>query len=363
MDMQIIPLEKNQIKPLPTDYVFGKHFTNRMFTQKYSSEKGWHEAQIGPYEPLVLDPSALVFHYGQEIFEGTKAYRRPDGHINLFRPWENAKRFNSSAERMCMPVVDVEDHVAAIAKLVEMDHAWVPYQEGTALYIRPTMIATDSNLGMRASDQYLHYVICCPVGNYYSSGMAPVAVFISDDYRRAVKGGTGAAKTGGNYAASLMVAEKVKKQGYAQVLWLDAITGRYIEEVGTMNIMFVYGDKTIVTPPLTGSILPGVTRDSLLKLAPDLGYEVREEMLEVEQMLADVQAGKITEVFGCGTAVVISPVNKFGYRNQEYHVADGQVGPVATRLYDELTGIQFGRKPDPYGWTYVVEVPKSNGDY
>lgn len=356
MNIDLIPLTPEQIKPIPTELQFGTNFTNRMFTQKFTPAKGWHDAQIGPYKPFTLDPSALVFHYGQEIFEGTKAYRRPDGHINLFRPWDNAKRFNDSAKRMSMQGVDVEEHVAAIAQLVALEHEWVPSLPGAALYIRPTMIATDEFIGMRASESYLHYIITCPVGNYYATGLAPISVFISTEYRRAVKGGTGAAKTGGNYAASLMVAEEVKKLGYMQVLWLDAIHGRYIEEVGTMNIMFVYEGNKIVTPKLTGSILPGVTRASLLQLAPDLGYEVEEGTLEVEQMLADVQSGKITEVFGCGTAVVISPVGAFGYQGQDYQVGDGQVGPVSSHLYQELTDIQFGRKPDPYGWTYKIEV-------
>jgi branched-chain amino acid aminotransferase len=359
MNIDIAPLTPEQTKPIPSELTFGTNFTNRMFSQKYTPETGWHSAQIGPYQPITLDPSALVFHYGQEIFEGTKAYRRPDGHINLFRPWDNAKRFNDSAERMSMQPVDVEDHVAAIAQLVELEHEWVPDQQGAALYIRPTMIATDEYIGMRASQSYLHYIITCPVGNYYSTGLAPVSVFISNEYRRAVKGGTGAAKTGGNYAASLMVSEQVKKEGFVQVLWLDAVHGRYVEEVGTMNIMFVYDGRKIVTPKLTGSILPGITRASLLTLAPDLGYEVEEGMIDVNEMLADVQSGKITEVFGCGTAVVISPVGKFGYEGQEYIVNNNEVGPVASKLYQELTDIQFGRKEDPYGWTYKIEVPKA----
>lgn len=356
MDIEVVPVSEGERKEKPAELTFGASFTDHMFTQMYTPERGWHEGRIEKYRPFTLDPSALVFHYGQEIFEGTKAYRRPDGRINLFRPWENAKRFNRSAQRMSMQPVDVEDHVAAIAKLVELEQEWVPSEPGTSLYIRPTMIATDPAIGMRASASYLHYIITCPVGNYYASGMAPVSVYISDEYRRAVKGGTGAAKTGGNYAASLMVAEKVKKLGYVQVLWLDAVTGKYVEEVGTMNIMFVYEGKKIVTPPLTGSILPGVTRDSLLTLAPDLGYEVEERLIKVDEMLADVASGKITEVFGCGTAVVISPVGQFGYKEQTHRVGDGEVGPVAKALYKALTDIQFGRVEDKYGWTHVIDV-------
>lgn len=354
MDIQLNLVPPTERKPIPTQLAFGQNFTDHMFWQTYTAERGWHGAEVGPYHPLTLDPSALVLHYAQEIFEGTKAYRRPDGRVNLFRPWENAKRFNSSAERMSMAQVDVEEHVAAIAKLVEVDQAWVPNADGSSLYIRPTMIATEAAIGVKASQEYLHFVITCPVGNYYPQGMAAVPVYISDEYRRAVKGGTGAAKTGGNYAASLYVSEQVKKQGYVQVLWLDAVTGRYVEEVGTMNIMFVYEGKKIVTPALTGSILAGITRDSLLKLAPDLGYEVAEEQLEVAQVLADIESGKITEVFGCGTAVVISPVGKFGYKGVDYTVGKGEVGPVAQHLYQALTDIQYGRVPDPYGWTYTI---------
>ena len=354
MDIQLNLVPTADRKPIPTQLAFGQNFTDHMFRQKYTAEVGWHAAEIGPYEPITLDPAALVFHYAQEIFEGTKAYRTPDGHVNLFRPWENAKRFNFSAERMSMATVDVEDHVLAIAKLVETDQAWVPSADGSSLYIRPTMIATEAGIGVKASHSYLHFIITCPVGNYYPQGMSAVPVFISDEYRRAVKGGTGAAKTGGNYAASLYVSEQVKQKGYVQVLWLDAVTGRYIEEVGTMNIMFVYEGKKVVTPALTGSILAGITRDSLLRLAPDLGYEVAEELLEVEQVLADIQSGKITEAVGCGTAVVVSPVGKFGYKGQDYTVGDGQVGPVASHLYKALTDIQYGRVPDPYGWIHTI---------
>lgn len=356
MDIKIEKLTPEQTKPVPTEFQFGRTFSNRMYTCHYDSDKGWHDPKIGPYGPLVLDPATSVFHYSQEIFEGLKAYKRPDGHINLFRPWENAARFNRSAERMSMKTVDAEDHVQAIASLVELEHEWIPSGDGTSLYIRPAMIATDPFLGVAASQTYLHYIIVGPVGNYYAEGMAPVGVLISDDYRRAVRGGTGAAKTGGNYSASLIASEKAKAKGYTQVLWLDAIHGKFVEEVGTMNIMFVYEGKKIVTPKLTGSILPGVTRDSLLTLAPDLGYEVSEEEIEIEQMLADVKSGKITEVFGCGTAVVVSPVGWFGYRGENIDVNHRQMGPIAQQLYDALTDIQFGRAKDPYGWTMKIEV-------
>ncbi len=357
MEIKILPLDPKATKiPPVADFGFGNLFANRMFTQTYTAGVGWHDARIEPYGPFELMPSTAVLHYGQEIFEGTKAYRRPDGHINLFRPWENARRFNESAQRMVMPMVDEEDHVAAIVKLVEMEHEWVPGAPGESLYIRPAMIATEPALGVHASKSYLHFIIISPVGAYFKGGFSPVSVYISDEYRRAVKGGTGAAKTGGNYAASLYVSEAVKAQGYAQVLWLDAIEGRFIEEVGAMNICFVYKGKQIVTPRLSGSILPGITRKSVLQLAPDLGYEVSEETLDVTEMLADLKAGKITEVFGCGTAAVIAPVGKFGYKEETYLINDNQSGPVSRHLFEQLTGIQNGRLPDPYGWTHTITV-------
>ncbi len=356
MEIKIVDLTAEQDRPVPAEYKFGHTFSNRMFSQKYSPEKGWHEATIGPFAPLTLSPATAVLHYAQEIFEGLKAYRRPDGHINLFRPWENARRFNQSARRMSMQTVDEEDHVQAIASLVELEQAWVPSGDGATLYIRPVMIATDEAIGVYASHTYLHYIIVGPVGNYYTGGMAPVSVLISDEYRRAAKGGTGAAKTGGNYAASLIASEEAKKKGYTQVLWLDATTGRLIEEVGTMNIMFVYEGRRIVTPALTGSILPGVTRDSILTLGRDLGYEVKETEIDVEEALRDIESGLITEVFGCGTAVVVSPVGRLGYRGKDYIVNNQEIGPVAQHLFLELTDIQFGRKKDPYGWTMKIEV-------
>lgn len=354
MDIKIETLSEADEKPVPEDGLgFGNTFTNYIFEQKYSPEKGWHEATIQPYHPLALDPATAVLHYAQTIFEGTKAYRRPDGGINLFRPWENVRRFNESARRMSMPVVDEEEHLQAIVQLVEIDEKWVPDPPG-ALYIRPVMIATDAALGVHASKTYLHYVILGPVGSYFKEGFNPIPVYISDEYRRAVVGGTGAAKTGGNYAASLLVTEKAKKKGYSQVLWLDAVEGRYVEEVGAMNICFVYEGQKIVTPALTGSILPGITRKSVVQLGRDLGYDVEEARVDVNEMLNDVESGRITEVFGCGTAAVIAPVGKFGYGDKEVVINDYEVGPVSERLYQELTGIQFSRREDPYGWTYQI---------
>lgn len=357
MDLEIVPLDESQLKTAPKDdFGFGNKFSNRMFTQKYTEGIGWHDAEIGPYAPFVLPPATAVFHYAQEIFEGTKAYRRPDGNINLFRPWENARRFNHSAVRMSMPVVDEEDHLAAIVKLIELENDWVPEADGAALYIRPAMMGVDPMLGVHASKSYIHFVIVGPVGSYFAEGFNPVSVYIEDKYVRAVVGGVGSAKTGGNYAASLFVGAEAKKKGYSQVLWLDGIERRYVEEVGAMNICFVYEGKRIVTPPLNGSILPGITRNSLLTLGADLGYEMAEAPVDVYEMVADIESGKITEVFGCGTAAVIAPVGKFGFQGKEYTINNYEPGPVATHLFKELTDIQYGRVPDRFGWTHMIEV-------
>lgn len=353
MNVEVVPLEESELKPVPQEYKFGATFSNRMFSQHYTKGEGWHSAKIHAYQPFELDPATATFHYGQSIFEGTKAYKTPDGKINLFRPWENMRRFNRSANRMAMPMVDEEDHLSAMIQLVELEADWVPDSPG-ALYIRPVMMATDPALGVQASKTYLHYIIVGPVGSYFSAGFSPISVYISDTYIRAAAGGVGAAKTSGNYAASLYVSEKVKKDGYAQVLWLDATESRYIEEVGAMNICFVYEGKHIVTPELSGSILQGVTRDSVITLGQDLGYTVSEERIDVNVILSDIESGKITEVFGCGTAAVIAPVGKFGYQDKEYTINNYEVGSVSQHLYDELTGIQFGRIPDRFDWTLTI---------
>ncbi len=350
MSIEIKSLAPEQRQSCPKEFSFGVTFSDHMFTQTFEQDKGWHDALISPYHALSLDPSAAVFHYGQEIFEGLKAYRKADGGINLFRPQENVKRFNRSAIRMVMPQVDENLHLAAIKSLVHLDQNWVPDQQGSSLYIRPTMIATSPKLGLGASSSYSHFIIAGPAGSYFKGGLLPIFVYVADEYRRAVKGGVGEAKTGGNYAASLYASEEVIKQGYSQVLWLDAIDGRYIEEVGAMNICFVYEGKHIVTPELSGSILPGITRDSILKLAPTLGYEISEQRLDIEQILADIDSGKITEVFGCGTAAVISPVGKLGFKGQEHVINNNQTGDVAKTLHDELTGIQYGTREDKFGW-------------
>lgn len=356
MKIKITSLPEGMDNSMPEKFVFGRTFANRMFTQRYERGHGWQDPEIGLYAPISLMPATAVFHYGQEIFEGLKAYRRPDGNINLFRPWENARRFNASAERMRMPHVDEEDHLQAMIDLVTLEHAWVPSAPESSLYLRPFMIATEPALGVHASESYLHCIIVGPVGAYFSTGLKPVSVYISDEYVRAAAGGTGAAKTGGNYAASLYVAEQVKAKGYQQVLWLDAKEHRYVEEVGAMNIAFVYDGKHIATPALSGSILAGITRDSLLRLAPDLGYTVSEEQLDINDILRDIESGKITEAFGCGTAAVIAPVGDFGFKGKTYTVGNGQIGPVSAHLRQSLTDIQWGRVPDPYHWTHTIQV-------
>jgi branched-chain amino acid aminotransferase len=355
MDIQVVPIEDSQLRRPPTaDYGFCVVFANRMFTQRYAPNRGWHDAKIEPFGPLELSPATASLHYAQMIFEGMKAYRRADGRVNLFRPWDNMRRFNNSARRMAMAPVDEEEHLAAICKLIAIEEEWVPWQPDASLYIRPTMIAADATLGVRASASYLHYVIISPVGPYFTEGFNPVSVYITDQYTRAVRGGVGEAKTGGNYAASLHAGEDARQKGYSQVLWLDAIERRYVEEVGAMNICFVYDGRRIVTPSLTGSILPGVTRRSVIELGRHLGYEVEEAMIDVHEMLADVQSGRITEVFGCGTAAVIAPVGKFGFHDEEIIINTGQAGPVAHELFQRLTDIQYGRVPDPFGWTYTI---------
>lgn len=352
IEINSLPIENRN--SCPKEFSFGVTFSDHMFIQDFDKDTGWNGANIGPYRALSLDPSAAVFHYSQEIFEGLKAYRNANGGINLFRPEENIKRFNRSAKRMVMPEVDESFHLEAIKSLVKLDQNWVPDQQGASLYIRPTMIATSPKLGLGASSSYSHFIITGPAGSYFAGGLTPISVFVADKYRRAVKGGVGEAKTGGNYAASLYASEEVSKLGYSQVLWLDAVDGKYIEEVGAMNICFVYEGKRIVTPALSGSILPGITRDSILKLAPSLGYEVSEQKLDIEEILADIDSGKITEVFGCGTAAVISPVGTLAFKDVDHVINNNETGPVSKHLYDELTGIQYGTREDKFGWVQTL---------
>lgn len=354
--IRIEPVDDSAREPLPENLGFGRHFTQRMFTQRYSPERGWHDPVIGPYRPLSLDPATEIFHNGQMIFEGTKAYRRADGNVNLFRPEKNAQRFNLSASRMSMPVVDPEFHIHAIRELVRLEHHWVPERENAALYIRPVMLAMDRSLEVRASREYLHYIILSPVSPYFASGFEPVAVYVAHDFVRAVRGGTGEAKTPGNYAGSIAAGEIALQKGYQQVLWLDALERNYVDEVGAMNIAFVYEGRHLVTPILTGAILRGVTRDSIMQLAPGLDLTISEKRIEIDEVVNGINDGRITEAFGMGTGAVIAPVGRLAYQDRELVLNDGEPGPVARRIYNELTGIQYGRRPDPYHWTRTIKV-------
>jgi branched-chain amino acid aminotransferase len=344
------------ISELPTELGFGRFFADRMFTQRYTRARGWHAATIGPYGPITLDPAAQVLHNGQMIFDGTKAYRRADGGINLFRTERNAERFNRSAQRMGMPEVPVEDHVQAITELVRREARWVPAQPQTALYIRPVMIATEKDLAIRAPGEFLHFIILSPVAPYFANGFAPVAVHVPHAYVRAVRGGTGEAKTPGNYAGSIVATEQAIARGYQQVLWLDAVERRYVDEVGAMNIAFIEAGRVLRTPALSGAILHGITRESVLTLARDAGLEVREERIDFFEVLDDLRSGRITEVFGMGTGAVIAPVGRLGYQDRDLTVGDGAPGPVARQLFETLTAIQYGRCPDPYGWTRRIDA-------
>ena len=356
MKFEIMPLPADKMKTKLEDQSklgFGKHFADRMLLAEWHAGKGWYDARIKPYEPFVLDPSCMVFHYGQEIFEGLKAYKWADGRVALFRPEMNARRFNQSGDRLCMPAVSDELFIQGIEQLVALEKAWIPTAPGTSLYIRPAMIAVEPALGIKPSDHYYFYVILSPVGAYYAAGFNPVSILVEDTYVRAVPGGTGEAKTGGNYASSLKAGLAAKHKGFDQVLWLDGRERRYIDEVGSMNMFFAYGNK-IVTAPLTGSILSGVTRDSVLTLATSIGYEVEERLIDVNDLMADIRAGKVTEAFGSGTAAVITPVGRLSYQGETLHLSCGRVGQVTQRIYDTLVSIQTGNLPDPFNWVRFV---------
>ncbi len=354
MKRDILPLSTPKAKiDDESKLAFGTEFTDRMFVMEFDRKKGWHSARIQPYGPFSLDPAATVLHYSQEIFEGLKAFRRSDGSIALFRPQDNISRFNRSATRMCMPEVDEKFFLDSLLELIRLESDWVPKSEGTSLYIRPTMIATEAFLGVRPADQYLCYIILSPVGAYYKGGIAPVKIWISDHYVRAAHGGTGEAKTGGNYAASLMAAKEAAENGYDQVLWLDAREKKYVEEVGSMNMIFLYDDK-IVTSPLKGTVLDGITRRSVLHLLKDMGYKIEERALSVDEVMEGAGNGRLKEAFGTGTAVVISPVGSFCYKDKCVQLGNGEPGELTMKLYKELTDIQYGRQTDKHDW--VVEL-------
>lgn len=332
---------------------FGTIFTDHMFVMNYETGKGWFDPRVVPYQPISLQPSAMVFHYGQEMFEGLKAYRADDGRALLFRPDMNAKRTNNTNKRLCIPEIPVEDFIQAVQAVVKVDEAWIPNKPGTSLYIRPFIIATDPFLGVRPSNTYLFVIILSPVGAYYPEGLNPVKIWIEDDYVRAVKGGIGEAKTGGNYVASMAAQLKAHDEGYSQVLWLDGVERKYIEEVGAMNIFFKINGK-VLTPMLNGSILPGITRNSVIALCKEWGYEVEERRISVDELYEASVNGTLEEVWGTGTAAVISPVGHLRFQDQVMQIKDGGIGELSQKLYDTVTGIQLGKIEDTRGW--VVEV-------
>lgn len=333
---------------------FGTIFTDHMFIMNYTEGNGWHDARVVPYQPLTLDPSAMVFHYGQEMFEGLKAYKAEDGRILLFRPEMNAIRTNNTNRRLCIPELPVEDFVQAITTVVKVDEAWIPTKPGTSLYIRPFIIATDPFLGVRPSNTYMFIIILSPVGPYYPEGLDPVKIWIEDDFVRAVKGGIGEAKTGGNYVASMKSQVKAHDEGYSQVLWLDGVERKYIEEVGAMNIFFKI-NGTVVTPKLNGSILPGVTRDSVIQLCKEWGIPIEERKISIDDIAEAYQKGQLEEVFGTGTAAVISPVGQLRWEDQIMLIQNGSIGQLSQRLYDTLTSIQLGKLQDTHKWTVEIK--------
>ena len=332
---------------------FGKIFTDHMFVMNYTAGQGWHDARIVPYAPFQLDPATAVLHYAQEIFEGMKAYRTADGTIQLFRPDCNAKRMQDSADRLCIPPIPEEDYIQAVKAIVDVDRDWVPHSDGASLYIRPFAFASDVGLGVHAAKEYIFCIICSPSGAYYAEGINPVRIYVEDDYIRAAPGLTGFTKCGGNYAASIKAGEMAEEQGFAQVLWLDGVEKKYVEEVGSMNIMFKIDGK-IYTAPCTGTVLPGVTRRSIIELLRDWGYEVCEEHVAIADIMKAGHDGKLEEVFGTGTAAVVSPVKELDWKGDKVFISGGKIGELTQKLYDTLTGIQWGKIPDTKGWIVPV---------
>jgi branched-chain amino acid aminotransferase len=333
---------------------FGRVFTDHMVTIRYSEGKGWYDARVQPRAPIPIDPATAVLHYAQEIFEGLKAYHTADGGVTLFRPEANAARFVRSAERMAMPPLPEQVFLDSLYQILAVDRDWIPTDEDSSLYLRPFMFANEVFLGVRPSNEYLYVLIASPVGSYFSGGVKPVSVWVSPTYTRAAPGGTGAAKCGGNYAASLIAQAEAMEHGCDQVVFLDAVERRYVDELGGMNIFFVYDDGTLVTPPLTGTILPGVTRDSVITLARDAGHEVLEQPVSFADWRADAASGRLREVFACGTAAVITPIGRVCSPDGEFTIGGGEPGEVAMRLRQRLVDIQRGRADDPYGWVRRV---------
>lgn len=346
-------------KPIPGDVgnTFGAYFTDHMFLMSYKEGVGWHDHRIVPFGPVPIHPSASAIQYGQSIFDGFKAYRCKDGMVRLFRPLAHIERINRSTERMCMPGVDPQEVLDAIVQLVDLDRDWIPHQDGKALYVRQTIIGTEGLMAVRPAREYLFMLFLSPVGNYYAEGVNPVKILVSDTYVRAARGGIGAAKAGANYGASLLASDAAIRDGHAQVLWLDSVERRFIEEVGTMNIMLRMGDE-IITPPLTDSILPGVTRLSALHLMREWGLEISERQIDINDLLDGIRSGDVQEIWGTGTAAVVSPVGQLTYRDQSVVVGGGKTGPVTQRLYDAITKLHTMPGKDPHGWR--VDVPERN---
>ena len=350
-----IELTKNpKQKPDPDSLKFGTVFTDHMFIMDYDPANGWHDGRIVPYAPIAMDPASSVFHYGQEMFEGLKAYKTKDGRVQLFRPDMNAKRTNNTNKRMCMPEIDEQLYIDAIKALVDVDRDWIPEKENTALYIRPFIIATDKYLGVAASSTYKFLIILSPVGPYYESGLAPTRIYVENEFVRSAPGGTGFAKIGGNYAAAMIAEQKAHDMGYDQVLWLDAKEGKYVEEIGTSNAFFKI-DGELYTAPLVGTILPGITRDSMITVMRDWGYKVNEVRFTIDDVFKASEEGRLEEVFATGTAAVISPVGELYWNDKHIVINNNEIGELSQKLYDELYGIQTGEKADTRGWTVPVE--------
>ncbi len=354
MQIRIEKAKTLKEKPDFSKLGFGKYFTDHMFVMDYSDTEGWHDARIVPFDYIPIHPASTVLHYGAEIFEGMKAYKTADGY-QMFRPAENVKRMNDSAERLCLPTLDEKDTIQALTELINLDYEWIPDQEGTSLYIRPFMFGNDESLGVHAVHNATFVIILSPVGSYYAEGLNPVKISIESEDVRAVRGGTGYAKCGGNYAASLRAGKRAAAKGFSQVLWLDGVERKYIEEVGAMNVMFKINGE-IVTPELTGSVLPGITRKSCIQILREWGYKVTERLISVDELIAAAEDGTLEEAWGTGTAAVVSPIGQLVYKDKAHTVSDNKIGELTQKLYDELTGIQWGRNPDARKWCYKVKI-------
>lgn len=353
MEIKITKTTNPAVKPDSSILGFGKYFTDHMLIMDYSADKGWHDCRIVPFGRIDIHPASTVLHYGSEIFEGLKAYRTKDGSVQLFRPLENIRRMNRSAERMCLPEIPEDMALEALTTFIKMEQDWVPSAPGTSLYIRPFMFGNDETLGVHAVKNAKFVIITSPVGSYYKEGINPVKIMIESEDVRAVRGGTGEAKCGGNYAASNRAGERAEKKGYSQVLWLDGVERKYIEEVGAMNVMFKIAGE-IVTPKLAGSILPGITRKSIIELLQKEGYKVSERLISVDELEDAMKNGTLEEAWGCGTAAVVSPIGELCYKDVKYTINDGKIGEVTQHLYDTLTGIQWGNKEDVFNWIYKI---------